>query len=658
MARPARRKWLTIPTRIVLGYIVVLVAFGVVGGLSFLQHHRTSQTLGLLEDGYLPLALTLSQAKATQSVYANLVERALDSERSTPTKKWLRAALRIRPTTLGRAYEGIERAEALAEELGQPAPLRSVRRELDAISRAYEQIDVQYEQLFSAMDEEGAEASDELLSKLRTTEQRIERNYDRASQSVQQRISRTSALAAAQSQRATFLLGLLGLLALVVGIGVTFLSQRLLRPIPLLHQRVAAVARGDLSSTVDIKRDDELGQLVAEFERMVLALAARDQSLREAALAEQRLQRMQVQIVEALRAAILVVDRDRIIRTTNPAADEILGVNSRDVGSSLDNTSLLRRFPALGGVIAKVAEGGAAVTLEGERVSGFTEHLVDVLVTPFGDEAGEEGLRGVLVVADDVSDAVATKSKLIQTERLAAIGRMAAHVTHEVRNPLSSIGLNVDMLGDEVKDAGPESERLLESIQHELERLESITEEYLRLARLPEPSLTPQDPAEFLNDIAAFVKREMDSSGVDLQLDISAQLPPVAMDEPQFRQALLNLLRNAREAMPDGGVVKLEAMRYDDGIRIQVHDEGAGISDEDREHVFDLFYTTKERGTGLGLPLTQQIVVAHGGKIACKPRHPHGTTFEIWLPDLDTTLARMSSVPPPPPTSAKTQRVG
>ena len=236
MARPARRKWLTIPTRIVLGYIVVLVAFGVVGGLSFLQHHRTSQTLGLLEDGYLPLALTLSQAKATQSVYANLVERALESERSTPTKTWLRAALRIRPTTLRRAYEGVERAEALAEELGQPAPLRSVRRELDAISRAYEQIDEQYEQLFATIDDE-TEVADELLSKLRNTEQRIERNYDRASQSVQQRISRTSALAASQSERATFLLGLLGVLALIVGVAVTFLSQRLLRPIPLAPTR-------------------------------------------------------------------------------------------------------------------------------------------------------------------------------------------------------------------------------------------------------------------------------------------------------------------------------------------------------------------------------------------------------------------------------------
>jgi nitrogen fixation/metabolism regulation signal transduction histidine kinase len=631
MTRPARRKWLTIPTRIVLGYIVVLVAFGVVGGLSFLQHHRTSETLGLLEDGYLPLALTLSQAKATQSVYANLVERALQSERSTPTKSWLRAALRVRPTTLRRAYEGVERAEALAQERGMSAPLRSVRRELDAIAKAYEEIDAKYEQLF-ASDAGDDEVVEDLLTKLRSTEQRIERNYDRASQSVQQRISRTSALAAAQSERATFVLGLFGLLSLVVGIAVAFLSQRLLRPIPLLHQRVAAVSRGDLSSAVDIKRNDELGQLVAEFERMVQALAARDQSLREAALAEQRLQRMQVQIVEALRAAIVVVDRDRVIKTTNPAADEILGASARDVGSSIDDTSLLRRFPALGRAIAEVAEGGDARTLQGERIAGFTERLVDVLVTPFGDEAGEDGVRGVLVVADDVSEAIATKSRLIQTERLAAIGRMAAHVTHEVRNPLSSIGLNVDMLGDEICDPGSESKRLLESIQQELERLESISEEYLRLARLPEPSLTPDDPTHLLRDTAEFVRREMDAAGVELHSDLASQLPAVAMDEPQLRQALLNLLRNAREAMPDGGTAKLEATRYDGGVRIQVHDEGAGIDEEEREHVFDLFYTTKERGTGLGLPLTQQIVVAHGGSIACKPRHPHGTTFEIWLP--------------------------
>ncbi|MEM9727580.1 MAG: ATP-binding protein [Myxococcota bacterium] len=631
MSDTPRRKWLTIPRRIVLGYLVVIIAFGVVGGLSYLQHHRTSQTLGLLQDGYLPLALTLGQAKATQSVYANLIERALESEQSGPTKAWLRAALRIRPTTLLRAREGVERAEALAASLGQPSRLRSVRRELDAIGVAYDKIDKEYEQLFNLVDAD-PEASDALLAELRATEQRIERNYDRASQSVQQRIQRTSALAAEQEQRATFLLGLFGLLALVVGIVVTLYAQRLLQPIPLLHERVAAVARGDLSSAVDVKRNDELGQLVAEFERMVQALAARDQRLREATEAEQRLQRMQVQIVEALRAAIVVIDRERIVRTTNPAAEDILGVGTRDIGSEIDETSLYRRSPKLVDAIERVAAGGGAQTLEGEHLPGFNECLVDVLVTPFGDEAGESGVRGVLLVVDDVSDAIATKSRLIQTERLAAIGRMAAHVTHEVRNPLSSIGLNVDMLGEEIPEGNPEGQRLMESIQQELERLEGITEEYLRLARLPEPTLTPEDPTDLLRDTAGFVQREMDAAGVELMVDLSAQLPAVAMDEPQLRQALLNLLRNAREAMPDGGTAKLEATRYEGGVRVQVHDEGEGIGEGDREHVFDLFYTTKERGTGLGLPLTQQIVVAHGGNIACKPRLPHGTTFELWLP--------------------------
>ena len=631
MNRAWRHRSLTIPTRIVFGYVIVLLAFGVVGGLSFFQHHRTSQTLGLLQDGYLPLALTLGQAKATQSVYANLVQRALESEQSGPTKAWLRAALRIRPTTLRRAYDGVEHAEALASELGMPAPLRSVRRELNAIAEAYEKLDGEYDELFNLVDDD-PEAVEGLLTSLRATEQRIERNYDRASQSVQQRISRTSALAAEQERQATFLLGLFGLLALGVGIAVTFLSQRLLRPIPLLHERVAAVSRGDLSSAVEIRRDDELGRLVVEFERMVQALAARDQSLREAALAEQRLQRMQVQIVEALRAAIVVVDGDRVIRTTNPAAQDVLGIGSRDVGSRIDDTSLLRRFPALDDAIAEVGAGSGAVTLEGEPIAGFTERLVDVLVTPFGEEAGPESVGGVLVVADDVSEALATKSRLIQTERLAAIGRMAAHVTHEVRNPLSSIGLNVDMLAEELSETDAESKKLMESIQQELERLESITEEYLRLARLPEPSLTPEDPTNLLRDTAEFVQREMDAAGVELQVDLGPRLPDIAMDEPQLRQALLNLLRNAREAMPDGGTAKLEATRYEGGVRVQVHDEGAGIAEEEREHVFDLFYTTKERGTGLGLPLTQQIVVAHGGNIACKSRLPRGTTFELWLP--------------------------
>ena len=135
---------------------------------------------------------------------------------------------------------------------------------------------------------------------------------------------------------------------------------------------------------------------------------------------------------------------------------------------------------------------------------------------------------------------------------------------------LGTLGCGVrHMLGDEMQGAGAESEHLLESIHQELARLESITEEYLRLARLPEPSLTPEDPAHLIRELAEFVRREMDASGVVLQLDLAAQLPDVAMDEPQLRQALLNLLRNAREAMPNGGTAKLDA-RPGRGTRLTV----------------------------------------------------------------------------------------
>ena len=107
----------------------------------------------------------------------------------------------------------------------------------------------------------------------------------------------------------------------------------------------------------------------------------------------------------------------------------------------------------------------------------------------------------------------------------------------------------------------------------------------------------------------------------------------MAADEPQIRQALLNLLRNARESMPEGGEVKLECLPMDGGVVIRVSDQGEGIPPDKRPHIFDLFYSTKERGTGLGLPLTMQIVAAHGGTIRCEDAPEGGTVFTLWFPE-------------------------
>lgn len=631
----ATRRRLSIPTRIFLGFALVLSAFAAVAITSLVQHERTAKTLRLLHEGYLPMALTVGEAKATQAVFGTLLDRLLQERDSTATRSWLNAARRVRPVTLRRALQLLERAETLDASPEDRATIARVRASLEKVGQAYRDGDPEYDALFRALESGDDATAGTVLGQLRTEERAIQRHFREAWNVLQERIATVSAAAAAQERDAAVLLGLLALVALGVGVAVTWWSQRVLQPIPVLHQRVQAVARGDLASRLEPKSDDELGRLTSEFERMVEALAARDARLREAAELQRRLQRMQEQIVAGLRAAVVVVDGDGVVRTVNPAARRLLGLDTDAVGARLDDTSLPSRLSGLGSAIDAVSTGRDRAVLAAAplaHASGGAKRAVDVLVTPFGADRGDGGPRSVLVVAEDVTEELQTKARLIQTERLAAIGRMAAHVTHEVRNPLSSIGLNVEMLEEELDGTEPEARALLRAIQKEIDRLTGITEEYLRLARLPQPRLEPEDVGEIARSVAALVQKEMESTGTKLVVRIDGDLPLVAVDEAQVRQALLNLLRNAREAMPGGGAVHLDVERADGGLRIAVRDEGTGIAPEQREHIFDLFYTTKERGTGLGLPLTQQIVVAHGGRIRCDDADGGGTTFELWFP--------------------------
>jgi len=265
------------------------------------------------------------------------------------------------------------------------------------------------------------------------------------------------------------------------------------------------------------------------------------------------------------------------------------------------------------------------------------------------DEIGQLGREFErMVAALEARDA-----KLIQSERLAAIGRMAAHVTHEVRNPLSSMGLNVELLEEELAaagvEAGVEARELLSAIQREIEHLTALTEEYLRVARLPNPQLEPEEIADVASATVSFMRPELSLAGIEVKLDVAPDLPSVAIDEAQIRQVLINLIKNARDAMPSGGVITVQLARDVEpdsaeatgGVIIRVIDHGEGMTAEQRDRIFDLFYTTKSHGTGLGLPLSQQIVVAHGGVIRCQSAVGEGTTFELWFPALaaDARLA-------------------
>jgi signal transduction histidine kinase len=190
----------------------------------------------------------------------------------------------------------------------------------------------------------------------------------------------------------------------------------------------------------------------------------------------------------------------------------------------------------------------------------------------------------------------------------------------------------VELLEEELRDANPVTRELLAAVHREIVRLGAVTEEYLRVARLPNPHLLPEHVADVVRGAVQLLRPELAAAGVQIELELDEDLPLVAMDEAQMRQVLINLLKNAREAMPNGGHIRVAAHARNAGVELSVCDDGVGMEPEQKDRIFDLFYTTKQRGSGLGLPLTQQIVVAHGGHIRCESSPGQGTVFTLFLP--------------------------
>ncbi len=634
------RARLTIPTRIFVAISGVLIAFTIVSGESVRRHGEAASALRLLHEAYMPLRVRLADARAHESLLSNMLEYVLAERDTARTRRWLEIQRRVIPGVISEALTILDRAEALDAPDGDRRLLADVRHDLLDVQRLLTEMDSTFARLFEALDGPDRDAAIEVHASLVRRDGQLRRILLVAANRIGTRIDDTSRAAAENERSAVATLSVLFVLALIAGIFVSIWSARVLAPLPRLRERVLAVARGDLAPRVEAARDDEIGVLADEFEKMVEAVGARDQRLRE-------LQRMQEQIVASLRAAVLVLDEGGRLRSSSRAAETVLGLPPSAIGHPLEESGLPERLSGLREAIESVATGAAraelaAATLDASGSPALARRL-DVLVTPFGDAPPGAARRAVLVVADDVTEELATKARLIQSERLAAMGKMAAHVTHEVRNPLSSIGLNVELLAEDVGERSAETSKLLRAIQREVDRLAGITEEYLRLARLPAPRLEPENLGDVVTEVAHFVGREMEASATRLSVDVAPDLPPVHADEAQVRQALLNLVRNAREATEQGGHIELGARAAEDGVVITVRDDGPGIATEQRERIFDLFFSTKERGTGLGLSLTQQIVLAHDGRIRCDDAPGGGTLFSLWFPAADGRAATGAS---------------
>lgn len=223
---------------------------------------------------------------------------------------------------------------------------------------------------------------------------------------------------------------------------------------------------------------------------------------------------------------------------------------------------------------------------------------------------------------------LAAERHLAQTERLSALGRLAATIAHEVRNPLGSIKGSAEILADEFGPDHPKR-KFLDIVVNEANRLNAVLENFLDFARQPSLELTPVQPAKLLQDVATLVEPQCRRAGIRLVTLPSAATAALTGDERQLQQAVLNLVLNAIEAMPDGGDITLRCTRrHVDGapaVALTIDDSGTGLPPGDPEGLFEPFLTTKTHGTGLGLPGVRKVVEAHGGTVFLEAR-PDGRT--------------------------------
>lgn len=236
----------------------------------------------------------------------------------------------------------------------------------------------------------------------------------------------------------------------------------------------------------------------------------------------------------------------------------------------------------------------------------------------------------------DISRETALQQELLQHERKAMIVKMSSQIAHEIRNPLGSLTLNIDLLDEELASSPSvdlsEARRLISTIKSEIEGLNRVLREYLECTRFPAIQPTLQDVNGIIEDLFGLLEEELRRKKIVFKTALEYNLPPAAVDKDQIRRAFLNIVLNAVEAMPGGGTIQVATRSRDGWIEIEFSDTGSGIPDANIEKIFTPFFTTKSGGTGLGLSIAQHIVREHKGDIICENIKGGGARFIVRIP--------------------------
>ena len=334
------------------------------------------------------------------------------------------------------------------------------------------------------------------------------------------------------------------------------------------------------------------------------------------------------QILGNLQDGILLFTGDGRAVLVSEAARRFLDIPSENI-LGLHANEIFDRRTILGQILGEAFDTGSSLAKEEIRTE--TGRRIQASLEFIHGEDANRGL-GALVMLHDLESAEAIESELELSRRMAAIGRLTSGVGHEVKNPINAIVVHLELLKTKLGDASGPAVRHLEVIDTEIHRLDRVGQMLVDFSRPVELNLREQDLRQVVGDVLALATAELSTRNVTL----ISRLPSIPMaanvDADLFKQAVLNVILNGAQAMPDGG--KLEVVLEEDrrAAVLLISDEGSGIPEDIREKIFDLYFTTKSDGSGIGLAMTYRILQLHHGSIEVQSKTGRGTEFELRIP--------------------------
>ncbi|HEV8311228.1 MAG TPA: ATP-binding protein [Methylomirabilota bacterium] len=447
----------------------------------------------------------------------------------------------------------------------------------------------------------------------------------------------------------------LALLAAVIllggGVASALVARRIARPVRQLADGAAAISRGELAQRIEPVTSDEIGRLAVAFNHMASQLLQQRAAL-EAAHAElgrrfaelSDLKSYTDDILGSLPSGIVTVDLQGCVVTLNSTAESLTGCRLAEVRGcpAADAFAHIPELVALLRETVSTRAGGALVS--GTVARRNTPAIpVEMTSTPLKGAGGQD--LGVVAVLRDLTTVRQLEEQLRRSDRLAALGTLAAGLAHEIKNPLTSL---LTFSRHLTRRFGDERfrQRFQSVVPRELERINGIVEGLLRLAHPTRLSLKPVDLVELLEEVLELYANQVETKQITVAREYAPALRVIQADREHLYQALVNLVANALDAMGEGGTLTLRTSGSggadllgssggwtpDRRVRIDIQDTGAGIPAAEIPQVFNPFFTTKATGTGLGLAIVHKIVEDHGGTVTFRSHPGAGTTFTVLLP--------------------------